>query len=76
MAILLSEHLAKASRRNGQGEALNVVIKTIATATKRIGCDVRRGGIETRLRGQTGAHNVHGEEVQKLDLWANTIMIE
>lgn len=71
----LNQHLTRAARDHGQDEDLNAVLRELAAAVKMIAAAVSRGGLATDLRGLTGGQNVHGEEVQKLDLYANDLLV-
>ena len=54
---------------------LGGVISTIATATGAIAAEVRRARINDVL-GMAGDTNVHGEDQQKLDVLADSILLE
>ncbi len=56
-------------------ERLASLLTQIGVAAKQISSQVRRAGI-IEVWGQTGEVNVQGEEVQKLDMIANTTFIE
>ncbi len=54
---------------------LSIVLKTIAETCFEISKTVRSSGIK-KLLGKTGEINVQGEEVEKLDIFANNLLIE
>ena len=56
-------------------ERLAALLTQIGVASKLIASQVRRAGI-IEVWGQTGEVNIQGEEVQKLDMIANTTFIE
>lgn len=68
--VSLSEFLAMKS-----GEALAEVIGAIANATAAINEKVSYAGL-LDITGAAGSTNVQGEEVQKLDLLANDIIVQ
>ncbi|HYC56102.1 MAG TPA: class 1 fructose-bisphosphatase [Candidatus Binatia bacterium] len=51
------------------------VLLDLATVAKTISCEVNRAGL-VGILGMTAQRNVHGEEVQKLDVYANELIIE
>lgn len=53
--------------------AFTSIIHDIAVAAKMISREVNMAGLVDIL-GRTGDENVHGEEVQKLDVFANTVL--
>ena len=56
-------------------EGLGAVILDLATAARAIADKVNRAGL-TDILGETGTTNVHGEEVKKLDVVANDLIVE
>jgi fructose-1,6-bisphosphatase I len=53
--------------------AFTSILHEIAVASKMISREVNMAGLVDIL-GRTGDENVHGEEVQKLDVFANTVL--
>lgn len=56
------------------GQELAQILGQISFAAKMISRDVNKAGLANVL-GKTGLINVHGEEVQKLDDFANSILV-
>jgi fructose-1,6-bisphosphatase I len=54
---------------------LNTILKTIANTCFDISETIRSSGIKNLL-GKTGEINVQGEEVEKLDIYANNLLID
>tara|TARA_Y100001970_G_scaffold59490_3_gene75693 strand:- start:2656 stop:3606 length:951 start_codon:yes stop_codon:yes gene_type:complete len=54
---------------------LNIILKTIADTCFDISETIRSSGIKNLL-GKTGEINVQGEEVEKLDIYANNLLID
>lgn len=54
---------------------LNIILKTIANTCFDISETIRSSGIKNLL-GKTGEINVQGEEVEKLDIYANNLLID
>jgi fructose-1,6-bisphosphatase I len=52
-----------------------VTLEQVAHAVKRISHELARAALKGEL-GYSGAINVHGEEVEKLDTWSNKVFIE
>ncbi len=71
----LNSFILEKGRERGSTGALSLALMAIEAATKRITAHVRRAGISDIL-GKAGSINVQGEEVQKLDVLSNEIMIE
>src|ERR1700694_4657702 len=57
------------------GPELIVTLEHVAQAVKRISNELARAALKGEL-GYSGAINVHGEEVEKLDTWSNNVFIE
>ena len=74
--ISLTQYLVEKQRDKGviTGE-LRLLIEVVARATKRIAIAVRKGAL-AGLIGEAGAQNVQGEAQQKLDVIANTVLLE
>ncbi|MGE0312671.1 MAG: class 1 fructose-bisphosphatase [Lautropia sp.] len=74
--ISLTQYLVEKQRDKGviTGE-LRLLIEVVARATKRIAIAVRKGAL-AGLIGEAGQQNVQGEAQQKLDVIANTVLLE
>lgn len=55
---------------------LGSLLRDLAFAAKRIHVQVNKAGLADTLRGSAGYTNTQGEEVQKLDYFANKLMIQ
>jgi fructose-1,6-bisphosphatase I len=53
---------------------LIVTLEQVARAVKRISGELGRAALKDEL-GYSGAVNVHGEEVEKLDTWSNNVFL-
>ncbi len=71
----LNSFILEQGREKGSTGALSLALMAIEAATKRITAHVRRAGLSDII-GKAGSINVQGEEVQKLDVISNDIMIE
>jgi fructose-1,6-bisphosphatase I len=72
--ITIERHIIEMERQHPQATgALTGLLYEIALAAKMIAREVRRAGLIDIL-GKTGQTNVHGEEVKKLDEWANDVI--
>src|SRR5437667_4626194 len=73
-AVTLSQFLLEQERRHPQASGeFTGVLGDIALAAKMINREVIRAGLVDML-GYTGAENVHGEKVQKLDQFAHEVI--
>src|SRR2546425_5315999 len=73
-AITLSQFILQQERANpGATGEFTGVLHDIALAAKMINREVTRAGLVDVL-GYTGAQNVHGERVQKLDVFAHDVI--
>lgn len=70
-AISLRQHL----RAAGQDADLAGLLTALSGAGVQIGRELARAALVGQL-GATGATNVQGESVKKLDLWANEVVVE
>ena len=72
--VTISRFLIEEERRHPEatGNFTNL-LSDIALAAKMIGREVNKAGLVDIL-GRAGEENVHGEDVQKLDLFANEVM--
>ena len=72
--VTISRFLVDAERRHPQATgAFTSLLQDIALAAKVIGREVNKAGLVDIL-GAAGDENVHGELVQKLDVFANNVM--
>ena len=74
LTSLQSHILAEEQQHPGATGDFSWILSAIALATKTIGSKVQRARIEDVL-GDAGAHNVHGEVQQKLDVIANELIM-
>ncbi|MEY3011383.1 MAG: hypothetical protein RIT45_118 [Pseudomonadota bacterium] len=73
--ITLSRHILQRERQHREATGdFTILLSHIATATKVVSRQVSRAGLINVL-GKTGETNVQGEEVQKLDVIANDMLI-
>ena len=74
--VTLHQHIMEqqASQPGASGE-FSWLLSGIIEATQIIAAKVRRAGL-TDILGQTGGTNVHGETVQRLDIFANDLLIK
>ena len=71
IAQRLAQHLSTEASRLGD---LTVVLHQLAMAGKLIARELSRAALVGQL-GQTGSVNIQGEQVKKLDLWANETVV-
>ncbi|MGD0288728.1 MAG: class 1 fructose-bisphosphatase [Candidatus Binataceae bacterium] len=57
------------------GAELTVTLEQVASAVKRISHELARAALQGGT-GNSGAINVHGEEVDKLDAWSDNVFLE
>lgn len=75
-AITIQQHLLQEQRRfPGATGEFSFMIAAITLATKLIQAKVRRAGLSDIL-GSHGDHNVQGEMQQRLDVYANEVLME
>ena len=73
--MTLSRHILQRERQHREATGdFTILLSHIATATKVVSRQVSRAGLINVL-GKTGETNVQGEEVQKLDVIANDMLI-
>ncbi|MFQ5709757.1 MAG: class 1 fructose-bisphosphatase [bacterium] len=74
--VTIERHISETQRRfpEATGE-FSALLNDIALAAKIIGREVNKAGL-VDIIGLTGAINVHGEEVQKLDEYADAIIFK
>jgi fructose-1,6-bisphosphatase I len=74
--ITLERHIIEQERRHPQATgALSNILYDLAFAAKMIAREVKMAGLVDILGG-TDARNIHGEEVQKLDVWADDVIFK
>jgi len=74
--ITIERHIIEAERQFPEATgAFSSILYDIAFAAKMIGQEVRRAGLADIL-GYTGEVNVQGEEVRKLDEYANEVLFK
>jgi fructose-1,6-bisphosphatase I len=73
--ITIQQHFLREQQRfpNATGE-FSFLLSAITLATKQIQTQVRRAGL-TDILGEHGSENIQGESQQKLDVYANEVMI-
>jgi fructose-1,6-bisphosphatase I len=72
--VTLSRHIVEEERRHPEATgAFSDILYDMALAAKIIGREVNKAGLVDILGG-TGATNVHGESVQKLDVFADEVI--
>ena len=71
----LNQHILKAQRNHPQAHGVfSLLLQHIAFASKVISREVTKAGL-VQILGKTGTINVQGEEVMKLDDYANDVFI-
>jgi len=74
--ITIERHIIEQERKFPEATgALSNILYEIALAAKMIGREVSKAGLVDIL-GETGAINVHGEQVRKLDLYAHEVIFK
>ncbi|MGD2068076.1 MAG: class 1 fructose-bisphosphatase [Gemmatimonadota bacterium] len=72
--VTLSRHIVEEERRHPEATgAFSNILYDIALAAKMISREVNKAGLVDIL-GRTGETNVHGESVQKLDVYADQVI--
>lgn len=72
--ITLSRHILEQERRHPEASgAFTTILLDVALAAKVISREVNRAGL-AEILGDAGEENVHGENVQKLDVFADRVM--
>ena len=76
VGITITEHILRQERQNPRATgAFTTLINELIVAAKVISREVNKAGLVDIL-GATGRINVQGERVQKLDIFANQIIIQ
>ncbi|MEE9132960.1 MAG: class 1 fructose-bisphosphatase [Gemmatimonadota bacterium] len=74
--VTLSRHIVEQERLYPEASgAFSNILYDIALAAKIIGREVNRAGL-VDIVGSAGKFNVHGEEVRKLDMFANDVIFD
>ena len=73
LGLTLTRHLLRRQLRHPEATGeFTSILSQIATAAKVVSCEVNKAGLVDIL-GFTGERNATGDEVQKLDIYANEI---
>jgi fructose-1,6-bisphosphatase I len=73
--ISLDRHIIDEQRRYGGRGDFSAILSQIIFAAKVVAAQVSHAGLIEDILGRTGNKNVQGEEVQKLDVYANNMFI-
>ncbi|HDP23889.1 MAG TPA: class 1 fructose-bisphosphatase [Deltaproteobacteria bacterium] len=73
--ISFDRHIMDEQRRYGGRGDFSVILSQIIFAAKVVAAQVAHAGLIEDILGRTGNKNVQGEEVQKLDVYANNMFI-
>ena len=73
--ISLDRHIIDEQRRYGGRGDFSAILSQIIFAAKIVAAQVAHAGLVEDILGRTGNTNVQGEEVQKLDVYANNMFI-
>lgn len=74
--VTIDRHIIDAERRFPEATgALSTILYDLALAAKMISREVRRAGL-VDIIGQTGVINVHGDQVKKLDEYADDVIFK
>jgi len=74
--VTISRFLVDQERKHPRATgAFTGLLHDIALAGKVIAREVNKAGLVDDIMGAAGDENVHGEEVQKLDVFANKVMV-
>ncbi|HPW68357.1 MAG: class 1 fructose-bisphosphatase [Desulfomonilia bacterium] len=73
--ISLDRHIIDEQRRYGGKGDFSAILSQIIFAAKIVAAQVAHAGLVEDILGRTGNTNVQGEEVQKLDVYANNMFI-
>lgn len=75
-ALTIQQHIIKEQQKFPQASGeFSFLLSGITLASKKIQTQVRRAGLNDIL-GEFGSDNVQGESQQKLDVYANNVMIQ
>jgi fructose-1,6-bisphosphatase I len=74
--VTIERHIMEQERQFPEATgALSTILYDLALAAKMIGREVRRAGL-VDIMGQTGQINVHGDQVKKLDEYADDVIFK
>jgi fructose-1,6-bisphosphatase I len=74
--VTIERHIMEAERKFPEATgALSTILYDLALAAKMISREVRRAGL-VDIIGQTGSINVHGDQVKKLDEYADDVIFK
>lgn len=73
--ITLDRHILSEQRRYGGRGDFSAILSQIIFAAKVVSAQVAHAGLVEDILGRTGNTNIQGEEVQKLDEYANKVFI-
>lgn len=74
--VTLTEHILKEERKNPKAQGnLTLLLTQIGEASKIIAAHVKNSGL-VDIEGAAGKQNVYKEEVQKLDEFTNTLLVD
>ncbi|HPI91516.1 MAG TPA: class 1 fructose-bisphosphatase [Deltaproteobacteria bacterium] len=73
--ISFDRHIMEEQRKYGGRGDFSAILSQIIFAAKVVAAEVAHAGIIEDILGNTGRTNVQGEEVQKLDVYANKLFI-
>lgn len=73
--MTIQRHIAESERKYpGASGEFSTLLRNLALAAKIVSREVRRAGL-VNILGRTAETNVHGEDVKKLDIFANQMII-
>ncbi len=75
--VTLDEFIIQGQKTTpGATGELSKLLRDIGVAAKIVNRDLNKAGLVKDILGEAGSTNIQGEEVQKLDLFANNILIK
>ena len=73
--ITIERHILSEQRRHGGSGDFTSILSQIVFAAKMVSAAVAQAGLAEEILGGVGQQNVQGEDVQKLDVYANRVFI-
>jgi len=73
--ITIERHILNEQRRHGGSGDFTSILNQIVFAAKMVSAAVAQAGLADEIMGGVGQQNVQGEDVQKLDVYANRVFI-
>ncbi|OPZ60433.1 MAG: Fructose-1,6-bisphosphatase class 1 [Deltaproteobacteria bacterium ADurb.Bin510] len=73
--ITIERHILNEQRRHGGSGDFTAILNQIVFAAKMVSAAVAQAGLADEIMGGVGQQNVQGEDVQKLDVYANRVFI-